>query len=232
MEGYRVEINQPDIIYEDNHLLVVVKPQGIPVQKNDAAANDDFQSILKDYLKKKYMKPGNVFLGIVHRLDQPVGGVMVFAKTSKAASRLSEQIRQNIWKKCYLAVVDGIPKQKKAVLEDYLVKNEATNEVFVSKKENPKAKFARLFYETLKTSGNRSLLKITLETGRAHQIRVQLSSRGLPIVNDHKYNKSAKVGSNIALWAYSLEIEHPVTKEKLVFSKEMPESLGKTLSVC
>ena len=222
-------VMQPEIIFEDNHLLVVVKPQGIPVQKNDAASNDDFQSILKDYLKKKYMKPGNVFLGIVHRLDQPVGGVMVFAKTSKAASRLSEQIRQNIWKKCYLAVVDGIPKQKKGVLEDYLVKNEATNEVFVSKKENPKAKFARLFYETLETSGNRSLLKITLETGRAHQIRVQLSSRGLPIVNDHKYNKNAKVGSNIALWAYSLEIEHPVTREKFVFSKEMPENIKKNL---
>ena len=125
-----------------------------------------------------------------------------------------------------MALVDGIPKQKKAVLEDYLVKNEATNEVFVSKKENPKAKFVRLFYETLKTSGNRSLLKITLETGRAHQIRVQLSSRGIPIVNDHKYNKNEKIGSNIALWAYSLEIEHPVTKEKLVFSEEMPENMG------
>ncbi len=215
---------QPEILFEDNHLLVVVKPQGIAVQKNDAASNDDFQSILKDYLKKKYNKPGNVFLGIVHRLDQPVGGVMVFAKTSKAASRLSEQIRQNVWKKCYLAIVDGIPKQKKAVLEDYLVKNEATNEVFVSKKENPKAKFARLSYETLNSKDGRSLLKITLETGRAHQIRVQLSSRGLPIVNDHKYNKNAKIGSNIALWAYSLEIEHPVTKEKLVFSAEMPEN--------
>ena len=218
---------QPEIIFEDNHLLVVVKPQGIPVQKNDAASNDDFQSILKDYLKKKYDKPGNVFLGIVHRLDQPVGGVMVFAKTSKAASRLSDQIRQNIWKKCYLAVVDGIPKQKKGVLEDYLVKNEATNEVYVSKKENPKAKFARLSYETLESKNGRSLLKITLETGRAHQIRVQLSSRGLPIVNDHKYNKNAKIGSNIALWAYSLEIEHPVTKEKLVFIKEMPENMGR-----
>ncbi len=215
---------QPEILFEDNHLLVVVKPQGIAVQKNDAASNDDFQSILKDYLKKKYNKPGNVFLGIVHRLAQPVGGVMVFAKTSKAASRLSEQIRQNVWKKCYLAIVDGIPKQKKAVLEDYLVKNEATNEVFVSKKENPKAKFARLSYETLNSKDGRSLLKITLETGRAHQIRVQLSSRGLPIMNDHKYNKNAKIGSNIALWAYSLEIEHPVTKEKLVFSAEMPEN--------
>ena len=217
---------QPKILFEDNHLLVVVKPQGISVQKNEAGSADDLQSILKDYLKKKYDKPGNVFLGIVHRLDQPVGGVMVFAKTSKAASRLSDQIRQNIWKKCYLAVVDGIPKQKSGVLEDYLVKNEATNEVYVSKKENPKAKFARLSYETLETSGNRSLLKITLETGRAHQIRVQLSSRGLPIVNDHKYNKNAKLGSNIALWAYSLEIEHPVTKEKLVFSEEMPENMG------
>ena len=213
---------QLKILFEDNHLLVVVKPQGIAVQKNDAASTDDFQSVLKDYLKKKYNKPGNVFLGIVHRLDQPVGGVMVFAKTSKAASRLSEQIRQNVWKKRYLAVVDGVPEQKNGVLEDYLVKNEATNEVYVSKKSNPKAKFARLSYETLKAAGNRSLLEISLETGRSHQIRVQLSSRGFPIVNDHKYNKNAKIGSNIALWAYSLEIEHPVTKEKLVFSEEMP----------
>lgn len=216
----------PEIIYEDNHLLVVVKPQGIPVQKAESS-DVDFQSILKSYLKRKYDKPGNVFLGIVHRLDQPVGGVMVFAKTSKAASRLSEQIRQNIWKKQYLAVVDGVPKQKSGVLEDHLVKNEATNEVYVSKKENPKAKFARLSYETLESKNGKSLLKITLETGRAHQIRVQLSSRGFPIVNDHKYNKNAKAGSNIALWAYSLEIIHPVTKERLIFSEEMPENMGR-----
>lgn len=218
----------PEIIYEDNHLLVVVKPQGIPVQKSESS-DDDFQSILKDYLKKKYNKPGNVFLGIVHRLDQPVGGVMVFAKTSKAASRLSDQIRQNIWKKCYLAVVDGIPKEKKAVLEDYLVKNEATNEVSVSRKGDPKAKFARLYYETLESKNGRSLLKITLETGRAHQIRVQLSSRGLPIVNDHKYNKNSRNIADIALWAYSVEIIHPVTKEKLVFTKEMPENMKKLI---
>ena len=216
----------PEIIYEDNHLLVVVKPQGIPVQKSDNSSSD-FQTILKDFLKRKYDKPGNVFLGIVHRLDQPVGGIMVFAKTSKAASRLSEQIRQNIWKKCYLAVVDGTPKQKRAVLEDYLVKNEATNEVSVSKKGDPKAKFARLYCETLESKNGRSLLKITLETGRAHQIRVQLSSRGFPIVNDHKYNKNSKNIADIALWAYSVEIEHPVTKEKLVFTKEMPENMKK-----
>ena len=217
---------QPEIIYEDNHLLVVVKPQGIPVQKSDSSSAD-FQTILKDYLKKKYNKPGNVFLGIVHRLDQPVGGVMVFAKTSKAASRLSEQIRQNSWKKCYLAVVDGIPKQKSGILEDYLVKNETTNEVSVSKKGEPKAKFARLSYEVLKSENGRSLLKITLETGRAHQIRVQLSSRGFPISNDHKYNKKSRNIADIALWAYSVEIEHPVTKEKLVFSREMPENMKK-----
>lgn len=216
----------PEIIYEDNHLLVVVKPQGIPVQKAESS-NDDFQSLLKDFLKRKYDKPGNVFLGIVHRLDQPVGGVMVFAKTSKAASRLSEEIRQNLWKKYYLAVVDGIPKEKKAVLEDYLVKNEATNEVSVSRKGDPKAKFARLYYETLESKNGRSLLKITLETGRAHQIRVQLSSRGLPIVNDHKYNRNSKNIADIALWAYSVEIIHPVTKETLVFSKEMPENMKK-----
>ncbi|MBQ3367906.1 RNA pseudouridine synthase [bacterium] len=218
----------PEIIYEDNHLLVVVKPQGIPVQKAESS-NDDFQSILKSYLKRKYDKPGNVFLGIVHRLDQPVGGVMVFAKTSKAASRLSEEIRQNLWKKYYLAVVDGIPKEKKAVLEDYLVKNEATNEVSVSRKGDPKAKFARLYYETLESKNGRSLLKITLETGRAHQIRVQLSSRGLPIVNDHKYNKNSRNIADIALWAYSVEIIHPVTKEKLVFTKEMPENMKKLI---
>lgn len=218
----------PEIIYEDNHLLVVVKPQGIPVQKAESS-NDDFQSLLKDYLKLKYDKPGNVFLGIVHRLDQPVGGVMVFAKTSKAASRLSEQIRQNIWKKQYLAVVDGVPKEKKAVLEDWLVKNEEKNEVYVSGKGDPKAKFARLYCETLESKNGRSLLKITLETGRAHQIRVQLSSRGLPIVNDHKYNKNSKNIADIALWAYSVEIIHPVTKEKLVFSKEMPENMRKLM---
>ena len=218
----------PEIIYEDNHLLVVVKPQGIPVQKAESS-NDDFQSLLKDYLKRKYDKPGNVFLGIVHRLDQPVGGVMVFAKTSKAASRLSEEIRQNLWKKQYLAVVDGIPREKKAVMEDYLVKNEEKNEVYVSKKGDPKAKFARLSYETLESKNGRSLLKITLETGRAHQIRVQLSSRGLPIVNDHKYNKNSKNISDIALWAYSVEIIHPVTKEKLVFTKEMPENMKKLI---
>lgn len=216
----------PEIIYEDNHLLVVVKPQGIPVQKAESS-DDDFQSLLKDFLKRKYDKPGNVFLGIVHRLDQPVGGVMVFAKTSKAASRLSEEIRLNLWKKCYLAVVDGIPKDKKAVLEDYLVKNEATNEVSVSRKGDPKAKFARLSYETLESRNGRSLLKITLETGRAHQIRVQLSSRGFPIVNDHKYNRNSKNIADIALWAYSVEIIHPVTKEKLVFTKEMPENMKK-----
>ncbi|MBR6421127.1 RluA family pseudouridine synthase [bacterium] len=218
----------PEIIYEDNHLLVVVKPQGIPVQKAESS-NDDFQSLLKDYLKRKYDKPGNVFLGIVHRLDQPVGGVMVFAKTSKAASRLSEEIRQNLWKKQYLAVVDGIPREKKAVMEDYLVKNEEKNEVYVSKKGDPKAKFARLSYETLESKNGRSLLEITLETGRAHQIRVQLSSRSLPIVNDHKYNKNSKNISDIALWAYSVEIIHPVTKENLVFTKEMPENMKKLI---
>ena len=222
-----MEITQtPEIIYEDNHLLVVVKPQGIPVQKAESS-NDDFQTLLKDYLKRKYDKPGNVFLGIVHRLDQPVGGVMVFAKTSKAASRLSEEIRQNLWKKQYLAVVDGVPKEKKAVLEDWLIKNEEKNEVYVSKKGDPKAKFARLSYETLQSKNGRSLLKITLETGRAHQIRVQLSSRGLPIVNDHKYNKNSKNIADIALWAYSVEIIHPVTKDKLVFSKEIPENMRK-----
>ena len=215
-----------DVIYEDNHLLVVVKPQGIPVQKSDPGSVD-FQSMLKIFLKEKYLKHGNVFLGIVHRLDQPVGGVMVFAKTSKAASRLSEQIRENSWKKCYMAVIDALPNQKQAVLEDYLVKDEAKNQVFVSK--NGEGKLARLSYETVRECGNRALVKIFLETGRAHQIRVQFARRGMPIVNDHKYNKNAKAPSDIALWAYSLEIFHPVTHKKMVFVREVPKSFGKLL---
>ena len=128
-----------NLIYEDNHILVVVKPRGVMVQKDSTGAND-FQSQLKEFLKRKYNKPGEAFLGIVHRLDQPVGGVMVFAKTSKAASRLSEQIRQHEWKKEYLAIVDGAPGQKIGVFEDYLVKDTESNRVFVSKRGTPRAK--------------------------------------------------------------------------------------------
>lgn len=213
-----------EVIFEDNHLLAVVKPVGIPVQK-DNSEKEDLQTILKEYIKKKYGKPGEAYLGIVHRLDQPVGGVMVFAKTSKAAARLSEQIRKNEWRKEYLAVVEGSPRSKKEYIEDYLLKDPESNTVTVVRKEVKGAKLAKLSYEVIERTEKRSLLKISLETGRSHQIRVQLASRGFPIVNDHKYSNSrfAKTRDNIALWALSLTIIHPVKNEEITFFKELPE---------
>ncbi|MGI6394175.1 MAG: RluA family pseudouridine synthase [bacterium] len=216
-----------EVIYEDNHLLAVVKPQGIPVQK-DIGKKEDLQTILKSYLKEKYNKPGNIYLGIVHRLDQPVGGVILFAKTSKAASRLSEQVKNNEWEREYLAVVDGIPKEKKGELKDYLLKNSETNTVSVVSKETKKAKFAKLKYEVIEKSNAKALVKISLETGRSHQIRVQFANSGHPIANDQRYNREAQKGKEIALWAFSLTVIHPVKNEKLTFSKEMPPEL-KTL---
>ena len=160
-----------NIIYEDNHLLVVEKPINVPVQK-DSSNDLDLLTMLKDYIKKKYNKPGNVYLGLVHRLDRPVGGIMVFAKTSKAASRLSEQIRNGTFKKEYLAIVCGKVKEN-GTLEDYLLKDSKTNMV----KVNSKGKKSILEYIRLDYREGLSLVKINLKTGRSHQIRVQFSSR-------------------------------------------------------
>lgn len=204
------------IIYEDNHLLVVLKPINIPVQEDDSK-DLDMLTYLKKYLKEKYNKPGNVYLGLVHRLDRPVSGIMVFAKTSKAASRLSEQIRNHTFKKEYMAVLCG-KTQKKDILVDKLLKNPKTNTTVVSEK----GKEAILSYELIKYKNNYSLVKINLETGRSHQIRVQFSSRGYPLYGDQRYNKKALPKQQIALFANRLEFIHPVTKEKLFFEEELP----------
>lgn len=205
-----------NIIYEDNHLLVVEKKPNVLVQADNT--NDlDLLTILKQYLKEKYNKPGNVYLGLVHRLDRPVGGVMVFAKTSKAASRLSEQVRTHQIKKEYQAVLCGKAKEKDN-LQDYLLKDEKTNMV----KVNKNGKFAELDYQLIKYYDNLSLVKINLKTGRSHQIRVQFSSRNLPLWGDQRYNKNAKVGEQIALYATSLSFYHPVTKELLSFKLKTP----------
>ena len=211
------------VIYEDNHLLVVEKPVNILSQGDDT--NDkDMVNLLKNYVKEKYNKPGNVFIGLVHRLDRPVGGVMVFAKTSKAASRLSEQVRNKSFKKTYRAVIHGNMNKNEDTLKDYLYKNKKTNMVSVVNKNHKEAKNAELDYKTLQSKNNFSLVEIDLKTGRPHQIRVQFSSRNHPLFGDQRYGQNLnKVGQQIALWSYKLEITHPTTKEPMEFICEPPK---------
>lgn len=205
-----------NIIYEDNHLLVVEKPINIPTQE-DNTKDKDLLTILKEYIKEKYNKQGNVYLGLVHRLDRPVGGIMVFARTSKAASRLSEQVRNKIFKKTYNAVVIGnINKEGK--LKDYLLKDEKKNIVKVDKN----GKEAILNFKKLDFKNNMSLVEINLETGRSHQIRVQMSHYGYPLFGDQKYNKTSKVGEQIALFAKKIEFIHPTTNKLLTFELDLP----------
>lgn len=206
------------VIYEDNHIIVVEKPVNIPSQ-GDKTGDIDMLSIIKKYLKEKYNKPGNVYLGLVHRLDRPVGGVMVFAKTSKAASRLSEEVRLKEFKKTYLVIVNGKMENKTGTLEDYLLKNERNNISKVVKEGTKNSKLAILDYEVLKYDEeiDLSVLKINLHTGRHHQIRVQLSSRNHSIYGDQKYGGRGH-GKQITLWAYKLKIKHPTTKEIMEFT--------------
>lgn len=214
-----VELPKINVIYEDNHLLVVEKPINIPVCE-DESGDLDLLSILKNYLKIKYNKPGNVYLGLVHRLDRPVGGVMVFAKTSKAASRLSKQVSDHTLKKIYYAVVCGKVKDKDTLV-DYLYKDTSKNISYVVDKN--KGKESILNYKLVSYKDNYSLVEINLKTGRSHQIRVQFSSRGFPLVGDAKYNKNHDGKTNVALFAKRLEFIHPVSKEKLSFELELPK---------
>lgn len=205
------------ILYEDNHLLVVLKEPNIPVQE-DSSHDEDLLSMLKNYLKEKYHKPGNVYLGLVHRLDRPVGGIMVFAKTSKCASRLSEQVRTHQFEKIYHAVLMGEITPFRATLKDFLKKDEKRNLVTVDES----GKESILSYELIQSVNHMSLVQIKLQTGRSHQIRVQFSHRGYPLYGDQKYNKGAKKGEQIALFASSLSFYHPITKEKMTFQEDLP----------
>lgn len=216
-----------DIIYEDNHLLVVVKPPNMPVQADSSGALD-LLTYLKQDLKLRYNKPGNVFLGLVHRLDRPVGGAMVFAKTSKAASRLSEQIRCREMDKTYLCVVQGVPELLKGRLTHHLLKDHAKNVVKLVKPHISGAKEAVLEYKVLAHCQGLSLVKINLITGRSHQIRVQMSSLGTPLIGDIKYGGSSllqninqeehHINHGLALWSYKIEIDHPIKKERMQFA--------------
>lgn len=213
------------VIYEDNHIIVVKKPVNIPSQ-GDKTGDEDMLTMIKKYLIKKYNKPGDAYVGLVHRLDRPTGGVMVFAKTSKAASRLSEQIREKKVEKEYLCIVDGKLSKNQDVFEDYLIKNEKNNLSKIADKTNKNAKFAKLEYELVKYNEqiNLSLVKVKLHTGRHHQIRVQFSSRNHSLYGDQKYGTRGR-GKQLCLWAYKLSFNHPVTKEKLEFI-DYPEAIG------
>ena len=214
-----------EVIFEDNHIIVVKKEPNIPSQF-DKTEDMDMLTLVKEYIREKYKKPGNVYLGLVHRLDRPVGGIMIFAKTSKSASRLSEQVREKTFKKKYLAVVDGKFDEKNGTLEDYLYKDERNNISKVANKDKKNAKLAKLDYEVLTYNEvkNLSLVKVNLHTGRHHQIRVQLAHAGHSIFGDQKYGTRGQ-GKQIALWAYELTIKHPITKEEMTF-KCLPESIG------
>lgn len=206
-----------NVLYEDNHLLIVEKIRNMPVQE-DASGDLDLLNAAKDFLIKKYNKPGDAFLGLVHRLDRPVGGVVLFAKTSKAASRISNEIRLNRFKRNYLTIVRGIPKEKKGRLTDYLLKDRRTNTSSVVSSKTKNAKKAILDYEVIATDQkeNLSLLSVKLQTGRSHQIRVQLSHFSYPIYGDQKYGQHVnKPGQQIALWASEISIKHP-TKDEIV----------------
>lgn len=205
-------MNKLNILYEDNHLIVVVKPINV-LSQSDITGDDDMLTIIKAYLKEKYHKPGNVYLGLVHRLDRVVGGVMVFAKTSKAASRLSESIRKNEFHKEYLAIVNGKVKEKDTLI-DYLEKKDDFSTIVTDKDHG---KLSELSYELIDYNSklDLSLVKVMLKTGRHHQIRVQFACRGYPLFGDNRYGIDKE--KEIGLYAYKLSFIHPTTKELMTF---------------
>lgn len=216
---------EPRILYEDNQVIVAVKPQNIPSQ-SDITGDESFQEIVREYVRVKYNKPGAAWLGLVHRLDRPAGGVMVFARTSKAAARLTKQIQDGTFRKTYLAVVSNriAPRGE---LRNWLIKDHATNTSAEGREGQPGAKFARLAYETLQTSSEYALLRIKLFTGRAHQIRVQMKLAGAPLVGDRRYGGSD--APDLSLWSWRVEFDHPTRHEIIEAECPPPEIFPWTL---
>lgn len=209
------------ILYEDNHLLVVNKPVNMLMQ-GDATGDNDLLSIMKNYIKVTYNKPNEAYLGLVHRLDRVTGGVCVFAKTSKAASRLSNQIRLQEWKKTYFVITDNVPHIKEQKLVDYLYKDRKSNTSYVVSSQNKEAKKSLLKYKLLNTHKNHALINVDLITGRSHQISVQFANAGMPLFGDHRYNKQVVRNTQIKLFAYELTLIHPTLKEEMTFQAPMP----------
>lgn len=223
-----------DILYEDNHCVAINKPAGWPTTHFDGK-DETVDRLVKSYLKEKYQKPGNVFLGVVHRLDKPVSGVLLFARTSKAAARLSEQFREGVVEKVYWAVVENrlasgrrhqpVPWEPadSGSLEDWLKKDEPNARVEVVPKDTPGAQFARLLFTVRSRHENLTWLELRPHTGRKHQLRVQLSSRGSPIYGDVKYGSNQTFGHAIALHARGLTFLHPTTKEPISVTADVPK---------
>ena len=210
------------VLYEDNHLIVAIKPAGV-LSQSDGSNAPDMLTILKAYIKDKYQKPGEVYLGLVHRLDRPVSGVMVFARTSKAASRLSEQIRTRRVEKIYRCVVNGV-LEGEGRLDNFISKDEASNTVTVSDVEKPGFKASYLDYRALASKDGMTMAEVKLGTGRSHQIRAQMAHAGHPLIGDQKYGKKDNRTKDIALEAYILSFEHPVKREFITFEAPVPDT--------
>ncbi len=221
-----------DILLEDNHCLALNKPCGWPTTHFEGR-EETVDRLAKAYLKEKYQKPGNVFLGVVHRLDKPVSGALLFARTSKAAARLAEQFRNAAVEKVYWAVVEGdFPPESMrtpeitpfaGTLEDWLLHDDAKSRVEVVPRETPGAKHAVLHYEVRRRYGGLALLELRPQTGRKHQLRVQFAARGYPIFGDRKYGSPQAFGDGIALHARSLTFLHPTRLEPTTITAEAPK---------
>lgn len=209
-----------EVLYEDNHLLVVTKPAGLLTQPTDTETYS-LENLVKAWIKEKYQKPGNVFLGVVHRLDKPASGIVLFAKTSKALSRLNDMIRSKDAIKVYCALVEGKMPEESGTLVHFL--RHDNHRAYVSNRADPEAKYACLHYDDIKSTGNTTLLQIVLETGRYHQIRAQCAAVGCPIVGDVKYGSSRSLEHGaIALHHFRLQLTHPVTRVPLSFEAPLP----------
>lgn len=212
-----------EILYEDNHILVVLKPQ-MTACCPDESKDDNLLDQIKNYIKVAYSKPGNVYVGLVHRLDRPTGGVMVYAKSSKAAARLTAGLQNGEFEKKYLTVLCGTPDTQRGILSNYVRKNTVNNMVYICTPSEDGAKYAELDYKVLEEKGKYSLVEVRLHTGRTHQIRVQMAGISHPVFGDMRYGGALAQKGKLALWAYSLSFLHPITKERLKFIACPPEA--------